>query len=86
MRTKYLRRTLKGTQVTCRFVELASNTVVSDTVFITGSYKDVNKVFKAVEKQTAEGYRLVAVDEFVPVEKVYKISEEKFIENAELVG
>lgn len=85
MRTKYLKRSIKGTKANCRFVNLATNEIMSDYVFVSGVFGDKNKLFKAIEKDVADGFRLIAIDSTEVVINVYRITEENFKKYGELV-
>ena len=77
-------RTVKGTQVSIKVVDTATEQIVEDSVIISKGKKelDSDKLKKAVTKALPEGKILVAITGTTDVEKCYGIPTAKFMELA----
>ena len=77
-------RTVKGTEVSIKVVDTATEQIVEDTVIISAGKKplDDEKLKKAVIKALPEGKILVAITGTQAVEKCYGIPTKQFMELA----
>ena len=85
-------RTVKGTEVTLKVVDAATEQIVPHTLTLAKSFTstdeagnsvvDTEKLKKAVTKALPEGRILVAIVSSEPVEKCYGIPTSKFMELA----
>ena len=86
-------RTVRGTQVTVKVVDAASEQIVQETIKLGRDYttkdeagnitiEDEAKLKKAVAKAIPDGKTLVAIVSATPVNKCYGIPTAKFMEFA----
>ena len=75
-------RTVKGTKVEIKVVDTVTEQIVADSIVLSKSFDDADKLKKAVAKAIPEGKILVAIVSSEPVEKCYGIPTSKFMELA----
>lgn len=75
-------RTVKGTEVTVKVVDAATDAISTEKVLLSKPYKDDAKLKKAVAKAVPEGKILIAVLSTEQVNKCYGVSTSKFMELA----
>ena len=75
-------RTVKGTEVTVKVVDAATEQIVQETVILGKSFDDEAKLKKAVAKAIPEGKILVSIVSSERVDKCYGVPTAKFMELA----
>ena len=75
-------RTVKGTEVTIKVVDAATEQFVQETVILGKSFDDEAKLKKAVAKAIPEGKILVSIVSSERVDKCYGVPTAKFMELA----
>lgn len=86
MRVREVTRTIKTITVTALFIEVETAEPYNETYTLSDHYKNEKKLLEHLEKleceKTGKNIKCVAVVDKVAGEKVYKMSEEKFIQLA----
>ena len=75
-------RTVKGTEVTVKVVDAATEQIVQETVILGKSFDDEAKLKKAVAKAILDGKILVSIVSSERVDKCYGVPTAKFMELA----
>ena len=75
-------RTVKGTEVTVKLVDAATEQIVQETVILGKSFDDEAKLKKAVAKAIPDGKILVSIVSSERVDKCYGVPTAKFMELA----
>ena len=75
-------RTVKGTEVTVKVVDAATEQIVQETVILGKSFDDEAKLKKAVAKAIPDGKILVSIVSSERVDKCYGVPTAKFMELA----
>ena len=75
-------RTVKGTEVTVKVVDAATEQIVQETVILGKSFDDEAKLKKVVAKAIPEGKILVSIVSSERVDKCYGVPTAKFMELA----
>ena len=75
-------RTVKGTEVTVKVVDAATEKIVQETVILGKSFDDEAKLKKAVAKAIPDGKILVSIVSSERVDKCYGVPTAKFMELA----
>lgn len=86
MARNLITRTIKSTKVNALCLDIVSAEPFNQSFILAGTYKDIAKIKKALEKQFNNEEHVIA--HIVSVEELntlYGMSEQKFIENAEIL-
>lgn len=83
-RVPMVTRTINTTKVVVMCLDTTSNETVEKTVIVPRTYKDEEKLFKVVKplvtEETVKPVYIVSTEE---LEKLYGMTEQKFVETAE---
>lgn len=86
MARNLITRTIKSTKVNALCLDIVTAEPFNQSFNLAGTYKDISKIKKALEKQFNNEEHVIA--HIVSVEELntlYGMSEQKFIENAEIL-
>lgn len=82
-RKRMVTRTIVGTEATVLVVNLAEQETRQDTYYVSGTFKDDAKLLKAVKAIVDDDEeKVVAVISSEPVETLFGMDEQDFIQNA----
>ena len=86
MRTPMVTRTIQTTVANCLCVNLDTREVTEITLTLSGTFKDNKSLEKAVNKVTENApFRVVSITDSRVEETLYGMTEQKFIENADIL-
>lgn len=86
MRKAMVTRTLQTTVANCLCVNPETREVTEKTLKLSGTFKDLKSLEKAVNKATEDApYRVVSITDTQVEETLYGMTEQKFIENADVL-
>lgn len=85
-RVPMVTRTITSTQVELMCVDKERGEIFNDSIIMPRTYKDETKLLKAVEKvYNKEGVKVVDIVDTKVVTAKYGMTEQKFVETAELM-
>lgn len=86
MRKAMVTRTIQTTVANCLCVNPETREVTENTFTLSGTFKDLKSLEKAVNKVTENApYRVVSITGTKVEETLYGMTEQKFIENADVL-
>lgn len=86
MRKAMVTRTIQTTVANCLCVNPDTREVTEITLTLTGTFKDNKSLEKAVNKVTEDApFRVVSITDSRVEETLYGMTEQKFIENADVL-
>lgn len=86
MRKAMVTRTIQTTVANCLCVNPDTREVTEITLTLSGTFKDNKSLEKAVKKVTENApFRVVSITDSRVEETLYGMSEQKFIENADIL-
>lgn len=86
MRKAMVTRTIQTTVANCLCVNPETREVTEMSLTLSGTFKDLKSLEKAVNKVTENApFRVVSITESRVEETLYGMTEQKFIENADIL-
>lgn len=86
MRKAMVTRTIQTTVANCLCVNPDTREVTEISITLSGTFKDIKSLEKAVSKVTeGEPFRVVTITDTKVEETLYGMTEQKFIENADVL-
>ena len=86
MRKAMVTRTIQTTVANCLCVNPETREVTEMNLTLSGTFKDLKSLEKAVNKVTENApFRVVSITESRVEETLYGMTEQKFIENADIL-
>lgn len=86
MRKAMVTRTIQTTVANCLCVNPETREVTEMSLTLSGTFKDIKSLEKAVNKVTENApFRVVSITDSRVEETLYGMTEQKFIENADIL-